>query len=105
MILDKLLEKYNLKYEDLNREERETINVWVQNIQDGQLTLEKVREYLSMMRSSVENELTNSDCNVKQDLFLKARLRNYLLLESLLDSPERAKEQLDRALASFSKRV
>ena len=113
-IIDQALEKYNLKYEELNSTEKETLNVWLQAIQQGQLTLEKVKGYIASMKDAVEQELTKESkflsfwtflFNFRKDCALKARLRNYMLLEAFLSTPERAKEQLDRALASFASKV
>ena len=104
-MIDKLLEKYGVKHEDLRSDEVETLNVWLQAIQKGQLSLESVREYISTMKGAVEDELTSTKHNANQDLFLKARLRNYLLLEAFLSTPERAKKQLENAMEGFASRV
>ena len=104
-MLDDLLEKFNLKYEDLNAVERETLNTWVEALQKGQVSVEKIKEYIVSMREAVENEVSRSNLGSKQDLFLKARLRNYLLLESFLSTPERAKQQMENMLAGMTKKV
>jgi len=101
--IDDLLEKYNLKYSDLTLAEKETAHKMLTDLQEKQLTVEKIKEYIAAMRDSVEVELTNTDNGSKQDLFLKARLRNYMLLESFLVSPERAKRALERSISNLSK--
>ena len=97
-MLDELLEKVGLKYEDLNQIERETLNTWMEALQKGQLSLDKVKEYITSMKEAVEQELSKSDLGSKQDLFLKARLRNYMLLDAFLSTPERAKQQIENAV-------
>lgn len=57
------------------------------------------------MKYSVEDKLTKTTHNSKQDIFLKARLRNYILIEAFLTGPDKAREQLDRAIAGFASRV
>ena len=104
MIVDELLKKSGLKYEDLNVLEKETLNVWTEALQKGQLTLTKVREYISSMREAVERELTKAKIGTKQDIFLKARLRNYLLLEAFMISPEKAEEQLENMISGMVKK-
>ena len=101
-MFDKILERSGLKYEDLNAGERETLNSWISAMKKGVVTVSKMRSHISSMKDSVEKELTKTDHNTKQDIFLKARLRNYLLLESFLTTPERAREQMEQAIASFS---
>ena len=105
MNTDELLEKYNLKYDDLSSEERETIHSWISRLQEGQVSIEKIKEYIWGMKSTVENELTGVSHNCKQDIFLKARLRNYMLLEALLSTPEKAKAQLERMVSSFTSNI
>jgi hypothetical protein len=103
-MLDELLERYGLKYNDLNNLEKETLNTWMEALQKSQLSLEKVKEYISMLKEGVEQELTKSDLGSKQDLFLKARLRNYILLDAFLTSPEKAKKQIESALSGIAGR-
>lgn len=100
-VIDDILKKYNLKYDDLQPEERATLNEWAQSLSQGSLTIEKIRKYLANMRDSIEQELTNCELREKQDIFLKARLKNYMLLEAFLSTPERAREALEKAVGSL----
>lgn len=96
--MDELLKSFNLKYDDLNAAEKETLQTMLSNMQHDVLTIEKLKDYINNMRDAVEEELTRSDIGTKQDLFLKARLRNYRLLAAFLQTPEKAKKQLEQAL-------
>lgn len=100
-MIDELLEKAGLKYEDLNSIEKETLNTWMEALQKGQVSVEKIKEYVVSMKEAVEQELSKSDLGSKQDLFLKARLRNYMLLDAFLSTPERAKQQMESAISSI----
>lgn len=104
-MIDELLQKIGLKYEDLNSAERETLNTWLEALNKSQLSLEGIKTYISSMREAVEQELTKTDHNSKQDLFLKARLRNYMLLEAFLSTPEKARKAVDRAIAGIANRI
>jgi len=104
-IVDDILEKTGLKYEELRPDEKETLNVWMQALDKGQLTVDKIKNYIFTMREVVEGELTKTDLNKKQDAFLKARLRNYMLLEAFLTSPEKAREQMERAIAGMASSI
>ena len=103
-MIDKLLEKFGLKFEDLNDLERDWLTTQLESLQKGVLSVEKIREYISGMKSAVEHELTKTDHNSKQDLFLKARLRNYLLLEAFLSSPQKAQQALEDALSNLARK-
>ena len=104
-MIDDFLEKYNLKYEDLNAEERETYNSWLTALQQGKLTIDGIGEYIASMRESVENDLTKTGHDSKQDYLLKARLRNYMLLEAFLATPEKARKQIERSLSGMASKV
>ena len=101
--MDEILKKYGLKYKDLNATEKETLNTWLTALKQGQLTLDKIKDYISAMRDSVESELTKIGHENKQDIFLKARLRNYMLLEGFLSTPERAEKMMEKSLSGLKK--
>ena len=104
-MIDEILTKLGLKYEDLSKVERETLHTWMESLDKNTVTLASVKTYISSMKDSVEQELTKTDNGSKQDIFLKARLRNYMLLEAFLSGPEKAKQAIDRAIASLVKKV
>jgi hypothetical protein len=104
-MLDQLLEKAGLKFEDLSKDEKETLLKWDETLQHNQMSIEKVREYVSAMKVAVEQELTIHDLGSKQDLFLKARLRNYMLLEGFLSTPEKARKQIEAAISGLVRRT
>ena len=100
-IVEEILTRTGLKYEDLTTAERETLIQWTQTLQSNQLTVPSVKSFVHSLRDSVEQELANTNFNSKQDIFLKARLRNLMLLEAFLSSPEQAQLALDRAIAGL----
>ena len=103
-MIDQILEKFNLKYDDLNPGERETLKEWTKALSKNKLNIQSVKKYIPAMRDSVERDLTEAELGSKQDLFLKARLRNYMLLEAFLPTPEKAREALERAIAGIAGR-
>lgn len=105
MIIDKILSKHNLKFDELNKSEQETLLTWVNQLQKQALSIPKIRNYISRMKFEVEKELTEVGHEKKKDLYLKARLKNYMLLEAMLSTPERAKEQLEAAVEGMTEQV
>ena len=111
-IIDDYLEKYKVKYEELTEDEKTTLNTWVNALQEGSVTIEKIKDYISAMKYSVEQALVDEPefnyvfifkvINRKQ-ILLKARLKNYMLFEAFLHSPERAKKALDKSLSFIKK--
>ena len=100
-MINEILERVGLKYNDLNSAERETLQTWTESLDKNKLTLADVKKHIPAMRDAVERDLTKAKLGSKQDLFLKARLRNYMLLEAFLSTPEKAKEALERAMAGM----
>lgn len=101
-MINEILQKYGLKFEDLNILEREQLTTWMSALEKNKLTLDGVRTYIQSMKDAVEHDLTKTGHDSKQDLFLKARLRNYMLLEAFLSSPDRAKKALETSLAGIT---
>lgn len=93
------LEKQGIKIEELTVDEKQTYFSMLDVVNDSQLTPEKLRDYIIAMRSAVEQELIKTELGAEQDLFLKARLKNYMLLEAFLISPEKAKKELENSIA------
>jgi len=107
---NEILRKYGLKFEDLNAVERETLNTMLQSIQKNEVTIDKIKQYIALMKDAVSQELEDEPEYIrillfkfenKKQVFLKARLRNYRLLYSMLETPERAKKALHEALTNI----
>lgn len=94
-LTDEIEEKFNTKIEKLNDVEKDTYFKMLQDVQEAQLSTEKLKDYISSMRGAVENELVKTNLDVQDDLFLKARLKNYMLLEAFLTSPDKARSALE----------
>lgn len=104
-MFDKILERVGLKYEDLDKPgftgEKEEYVRMLRSLEENKLSVPKLKDYIRSMRDHVAEALTKTKHNSKQDLFLKARLRNYMLLEAFLSTPEKAKEALEKAIAGL----
>lgn len=122
-VMNDVLEKVGLKYEDLNNAERDTLMKWSQALQEKRLTVSNVKDYIQSMRSAVEREITEENDPAtwmsiftmliplyglikkwyqdKKTYKLHARLKNYMLLEAFLDTPERARKALDQAVSGL----
>jgi len=103
-VMDDILQKIGLKYEDLTVVERETLFSWLNAMGKNALTIENVKTYIVSMRDAVEQELTQVGLNDEKDKLLKARLRNYMLLEAFLTAPEKAKKALEKAMSGVVSR-
>lgn len=98
-LLDKLLSKRGLKWEDLTPEEREYASQLVNSVQKAQITVEDIRSFISASRDTLILEVSKHDTGSKEDLLIKARIRNYTMLLGFLSGPEKAKKALENAIA------
>lgn len=110
-MIDELLRRYNVKFEELEPDERETLLLWTNYLQQGQLTIERIRDSIQAMKNAVETSLIDEPeftylfifkVPNRKHIYLKARLKNYLLLEALLSSPEKARSMMERQIAAMS---
>lgn len=96
-------DKFNLKYEDLNPLEKETLSQWYQSLEKSELTVPRIKDYLENLIKAVENELAAYNLPKNQDLFLKARLKNYLMLHDFLSAPDKARKYIEESLNNLKK--
>jgi hypothetical protein len=105
--LDQLLEPTGLKFEELTQDEQTEALSMLEILNSSKVTIEGIRKSIEEMKYSVEDKLAVAELTPEQDLFLKARLRNYMLLETLIGSHSKAKEavqtQLKEVLRNKSK--
>jgi len=105
-----LLEKYNLTYDQLNTSERETVMRWAKALETKTLTPEDIKAHINSLIVALEKDLAGLEAPTslwawlftsKRDIYLKARLKNYLLLQDLLSGPERARQFIEAHLQNF----
>lgn len=101
-----------ISYDQMSKAEKETLDQWLDALKKNELTLDHVRQYIRSLKDAVENELADEPETERVWLFftrssrkavlMKARMKNYMLLEAFLMTPERAKRQLEKALKGLS---
>lgn len=103
-LLDKVLEEQGLNYEDLSLAERETYNK--ANFSTQKLTLSDLKEHIRYMKDSIASQLADTpETDKRTNLYLKARLKNYILLEAFIVRPEKAAESYRKALENSTKQT
>lgn len=98
-----LLKQFGLRFEDLNSVERESFFNLVESVKTNDLTLDKLKDRIEMMRESVIMEVSNYKNGSTQDIYCKARIRNYTLIIGILGGQERAQKALEQALSNIKK--
>lgn len=94
--------------EDLNYLEREQFDQMIEIVEQKQITLEDLRFYIGRLRKGIEEELVSDGVAIPQTpeaerkrLFLTARLKNIILIESVLLSPSEAKKYLEMMITQM----
>lgn len=100
-----------VRYDQMNDQELATVHEWIRQLETEALTINGVLDSIRRMIVSVQQKLIDTPETEKVWLFferpnrdavmLKARLQNYLFLEALLTSPERAKKMMSQKLKSI----
>lgn len=113
-LLDDILSRAGVTYEDLNKAEQATLDRMLESVNKNEITVDKIREYIKAMRESVSEDLAKQSMKRpsfyafmfkwRKDYLLKARLRNYILLEAFLDSPTKAKKAIEEMLSGMGRR-
>lgn len=80
----------DIPYEKLTDKQRDEFHRLYDKVQARPLTVDDIKQHIHYYKTQVEAELAQDGLSHDRDLILKGRLRNYLLLEALLDSPEQA---------------
>jgi hypothetical protein len=121
MKVDEVLERINegrkargekiIAFDSLSTQEREDVFKIAKASEAKELTVSDVKAHIISMRKFVETKLTEEKMEKfsfwsflfgwKQDYYLKARLRNYMLLEELLLSPETIRKHAEQQLGSI----
>ena len=83
-------------FDDLRSDEKGSYFKLLDLAEHSKISLDDVKKSIKDSRTSVEFALASHKLSKNEDLFLKARLKNYILLESLFDRPERAKAMLNQ---------
>ncbi len=105
-----LLDKFNLKLDDLTEPERKTYFDWIQRLSKQQVTLEDVKAFVPRLIAAVNEELAGLSepkhfwhlrFQRKRDLYLKARLKNLLMLNDFLSGPEKAQKWVEQQLSTI----
>lgn len=97
-MIDNILKLFGIEedvtYDELSDTDQEIYREWQDKLEVGGLTIEDIKKYVHALRQSVDLELSQTPQNDPKDVYLKARLRNYVLLEAFLTAPDLAREAL-----------
>ena len=98
-MIKELLANFGIaKVEDLTADELPIFNKMLEVLNRAPLSIEDMKNYIIQSKDIVETLLVKTDNDSRKDLYLKARLENYRLLEAFLTSPAKAKQALEKQI-------
>lgn len=125
-VIDDILAKSGLQFEDLTNAERETLLQWTKALDSNQMDVDTAHDYIKQLKEIVQNELdklrhespTPTWVGIlslfipfygllkkwyedERRIYLEARLRNLMLLDAFFIGPKKARAALDRAIAGM----
>ena len=96
-ILTAVLRKLGKKYEELSPVAKSTYDRWEKILNAGPITILTFKEFMEGEKEALVKDLASPqyELNSKEDLFLRARLNDCLIILALLESPEKAAKMLE----------
>lgn len=103
-LLAKWLDKLKVKnVNDLSSEEKATFDKWESILSEGEMTVDKIKEFCKTQKAIIETQYSNPDNSSKKDSVLKASLGFYNALIGIIESPKAEKEALEKHLIQLIK--
>lgn len=96
-LISRIMEKRGIKnVEDLDREERATLERWEKILSESEITVNKIREFCAAQISTIEGKWRANPENPSVNLIHYHNV--YKTLLSLIDGPRSERENLERYL-------
>ena len=104
-ILTSVLKKLGKQYDTLSPVAKKVYDRWEEVLNSGPVTIEKLKVFLEGEKEALIKDLASSNYELdsKEDMFLKARLNDCLIILALMESPEKAASMLESYLMRFYK--
>lgn len=97
-VLNDLLDKLKLKYEDLSAEEKKTYEEYAQVLSQPEVTIDDLKAFIPAQLKRLQSEQNDYRNTEKKDLFLKAQIRNLEMIYAFIQGPEARRKWLEETL-------
>ena len=101
-MLENFLKKIGVKgYDELTQEEKAVYQQY-QEVLTKQVTVDDIKSFIKAQIDTILISLSDYDNPAKKDIYLKARLRDMMMIKALLESPDKAKENLKNVIKNLN---
>lgn len=97
-ILNKMLGKLGVSYDQLSDEERRTFNAWQDALSGRKLTDDDVARFLDGEYNDAVKKLSSATLNERTDTFLKMKVDFIIKTKEFLATPAREKMMVERQI-------
>lgn len=97
-LLNRVLGKLGVSYDQLSDEERRTFNMWREALSGRKLTDEDVSRFLNGEYDDAVRKLSSATFNERTDTFLKMKVDFIIKVREFLATPEREKQMVERQI-------
>ncbi len=97
-LLNRMLGKLGVSYDQLSDEERRTFNTWQDALSGRKLTDEDVARFLDGEMNDAVKKLSSASFNERTDTFLKMKVDFIIKVKEFLATPEREKQMVERQI-------
>lgn len=101
--IEDILAKLKLKPEQLNAEERKTLEEWARVMEGKQIDVPGILNFCETQILALTRELTNYENSKEKDLYLKATIRSLKVIVDFISAPTRSKAWLAKYLKDTHK--
>ena len=99
-LLNRMLGKLGVSYDQLTDEERRTFNAWQDALSGRKLTDDDVARFLNGEYDDAVKKLSSATLNERTDTFLKMKVDFIIKVKEFLATPEREKQMVERQIES-----
>lgn len=93
-MLNALLEKLGLKYENLSDEERKTWEIWAKTLTTKDVTLDDLKAFLAAESARAFEELQKWDNTPARELYYKALTHLSTMMQKFISTPASQRDAL-----------
>ena len=95
-ILERLLGKLGVSYEEMTQEERDTFNLWRNALNGRKLNDDDVKTFLDTEYTDAVSKLSSKKLGEREDIFLKMKVDFIIKTKEFLSIPDRERDMVEQ---------
>lgn len=92
----------SVDYDRLSEDEQETYRRWFEELESNTLTVSDIAEFVTSLKTTLAEEVSNLKSDDPRDAYIKARLANVIAIEKFISDKIAAQAEMYRMMAKES---